>query len=65
MPLDLLGGDVPEDLIPNGVGIVNVAGEGSALHVTEYDSLYVGYYGQGTLNVTEGGSSKATWRASA
>jgi len=55
MPLDLLDGDVPEDLISNGVGIVNVAGEGSALHVTEYDSLYVGYYGQGTLNVTEGG----------
>lgn len=55
VPLDLLGEDVPEELIPDGAGMVNVTGEGSALHVTEYNSLYVGYYGDGILDVSSGG----------
>jgi fibronectin-binding autotransporter adhesin len=39
-------------------GVVNVSGSGSAW--TNSGSLYVGYYGQGTLNITSGGSVSAT-----
>ncbi len=55
VPLSMFEGEYTEEMIPTGTGVVNVAGEGSRLYATQLDSLYVGYYGDGALNVTEGG----------
>lgn len=59
MPIEVLNLEQSQydpDQIPTGTGVVNVDGPGSALHITAWDSLFVGYYGDGTLNVTNGGS---------
>lgn len=40
---------------PNGTGTVTVTGEGSTLYGTGLQELYVGYSGNGTLNVEDGG----------
>lgn len=40
---------------PNGTGLVTVTGEDSLLMVAGPDTLYVGYSGDGTLDVNDGG----------
>jgi T5SS/PEP-CTERM-associated repeat protein len=55
MPFSLVEEEYNADLIPNGTGSVTVTGSGSLLDVESPTSLYVGYYGNGTLDVNEGG----------
>jgi len=55
LPLDLLERQYSPDLTADGTGVVNVSGEESRLYATALSSLYVGYSGDGTLNVTDGG----------
>lgn len=43
------------DLLPNGTGTVTVTGTGSRLDVAGPSSLYVGYFGDGTLDINDGG----------
>jgi len=45
--------------IPDGTGTVTVTGTGSTLNVAGSDTLYVGYSGEGTLDVNEGGQVAA------
>lgn len=55
-PLELMTDDgYDPDLLPNGTGTVTVTGADSRLTVTGEDSLYVGYFGDGTLDVNDGG----------
>jgi outer membrane autotransporter protein len=58
VPIELLGGSDP-NLRPNGTGIVTVSGAGSQLQATGSGALYVGFYGNGTLDVNEGGQVSA------
>ncbi len=55
MPFGLIDAEYDADHIPTGTGAVTVTGEGSVLRTTVWDSLYVGYYGDGTLDADEGG----------
>lgn len=47
------------DLLANGTGILTVTGAGSLLDATGDDGLFVGYSGNGTLDVNEGGQVEA------
>jgi len=55
MPFDVVEEDYDPNLIPNGTGTVTVTGEGSSLDVANFFSLYVGYFGEATLDVNDGG----------
>ncbi|MBN1507438.1 MAG: autotransporter domain-containing protein [Sedimentisphaerales bacterium] len=58
MPYSALGegeGSYDPESLPTGAGTVTVDGLGSVLQVTVPDSLYVGYYGTGILDVNDGG----------
>jgi outer membrane autotransporter protein len=55
MPLSVIGAEDDPDHTPTGTGIVTVTGENSEFIVAAPSSLYVGYTGDGTLNVLEGG----------
>jgi len=52
---ELLKTPYDRDLMPDGTGTVLVNGTGSRLDVTGFDTLYVGYFGTGTLDVNDGG----------
>lgn len=55
-PLELMTDEgYDPDLLPNGTGTVTVTGVDSHLTVAGEDSLYVGYFGNGTLDVNDGG----------
>ncbi|MDI6450155.1 autotransporter domain-containing protein [Anaerobaca lacustris] len=55
-PLELMTDEgYDPDLLPNGTGTVTVTGADSRLTVAAEESLYVGYFGDGTLDVNDGG----------
>jgi len=55
IPFELLEEEYDPNLVPDGTGTVTVTGEGSTLSIWGDDSLYVGYYGTGMLDVNDGG----------
>ena len=55
-PLELMTDEgYDPDLLPNGTGTVTVTGADSRLVVAADDSLFIGYFGDGTLDVNDGG----------
>ena len=51
---------IRDSLLPDGTGTVTVTGAGSLLDVTGNNTLYVGYFGDGTLDVNDGGQVQSS-----
>ncbi|MBN2317003.1 MAG: hypothetical protein JXM79_23960, partial [Sedimentisphaerales bacterium] len=56
MPFDAIDENYNPSYLPTGSGTLMITGDGSEFNVTGDESLYVGYFGEGTLDVNDGGT---------